>query len=44
MLKRFLHRGLIEAGLDEAGRSPLFGRVYSAAVILPQDSDFFDIH
>ena len=42
MLKRFLHRGLIEAGLDEAGRGPLFGRVYSAAVILPQDSDFFD--
>lgn len=28
----------IEVGLDEAGRGPLFGRVYSAAVILPKDN------
>ena len=42
MLRRFLHRGLIEAGIDEAGRGPLFGRVYTAAVILPQDNEYFD--
>ena len=30
-----------EIGIDEAGRGPLFGRVYTAAVILPKDSDDF---
>lgn len=29
-----------EIGIDEAGRGPLFGRVYSAAVILPKNDDF----
>lgn len=29
-----------EIGADEAGRGPLFGRVYSAAVILPKDDSF----
>jgi ribonuclease HII len=29
----------IEAGIDEAGRGPLFGRVYTSCVILPK-SDF----
>lgn len=29
---------IIEAGIDEAGRGPLFGRVYTAAVILPKSS------
>ena len=29
---------LFEIGVDEAGRGPLFGRVYSAAVILPKDN------
>lgn len=28
-----------EIGVDEAGRGPLFGRVYTAAVILPSASD-----
>ena len=29
-----------EIGIDEAGRGPMFGRVYSAAVILPKNEDF----
>lgn len=29
-----------EIGVDEAGRGPLFGRVYTAAVILPKDDTF----
>lgn len=28
---------ILEIGVDEAGRGPLFGRVYAAAVILPKD-------
>lgn len=31
---------IIEIGVDEAGRGPLFGRVYTAAVILPKDGSF----
>jgi len=30
----------IEIGVDEVGRGPLFGRVYTAAVILPKDDTF----
>jgi ribonuclease HII len=30
---------IIEIGIDEAGRGPLFGRVYSAGVVLPK-TDF----
>ncbi len=37
MLKSYLHKDLIEAGCDEAGRGCLAGPVYAAAVILPQD-------
>lgn len=29
-----------EIGVDEVGRGPLFGRVYTAAVILPKDGSF----
>jgi ribonuclease HII len=32
-----MHEDLIEAGCDEAGRGPLAGPVYAAAVILPKD-------
>ena len=39
-LLRFMKEGVIECGVDEAGRGPLFGRVYTAAVILPTNSDF----
>lgn len=35
MLLPYLHKGLIEAGCDEAGRGCLAGAVYAAAVILP---------
>jgi len=31
---------LLEIGIDEVGRGPMFGRVYCAAVILPNNSDF----
>ncbi len=33
----FLQEGRLEAGCDEAGRGPLAGPVYAAAVILPPD-------
>lgn len=32
-----MHEDLLEAGCDEAGRGPLAGPVYAAAVILPKD-------
>ncbi len=36
-LLSFLNPDLIEAGCDEAGRGPLAGPVFAAAVILPKD-------
>ena len=33
---------VIEIGTDEVGRGPLFGRVYTASVILPKDNETFD--
>ncbi|MDE7355946.1 MAG: ribonuclease HII [Rikenellaceae bacterium] len=35
MLISNLHNGVVEAGCDEAGRGPLAGPVFAAAVILP---------
>jgi ribonuclease HII len=31
---------IFEIGVDEAGRGPLFGRVYTAGVVLPKDDSF----
>lgn len=36
-LEPFMEAGRLEAGCDEAGRGPLAGPVYAAAVILPED-------
>jgi ribonuclease HII len=33
-------KNILEIGIDEVGRGPLFGRVYTAAVILPKDDSF----
>ena len=37
MLKPYMIPGVREAGCDEAGRGPLAGSVFAAAVILPPD-------
>ena len=43
LLKSYLNdSNIYEIGIDEVGRGPLFGRVYTAAVILPKDDDVFD--
>ena len=31
---------IIEIGIDEVGRGPLFGRVYASAVVLPKSNEF----
>ena len=36
-LLSYMNEGLVEAGCDEAGRGPLAGPVFAAAVILPPD-------
>jgi ribonuclease HII len=38
----FKDPNIVEIGVDEVGRGPLFGRVYTAAVILPKDNTLFD--
>jgi ribonuclease HII len=40
MLTHYNIENEFEIGIDEAGRGPLFGRLYVAAVILPKDSHF----
>lgn len=37
MLEPYMHKGVVEAGCDEAGRGCLAGPVVCAAVILPHD-------
>jgi ribonuclease HII len=40
-LKKWFHEGpSIEVGVDEAGRGPMFGRVYAGAAVLPKDESF----
>jgi len=36
----FSEETAIEIGVDEAGRGPMFGRLYVAAVVLPKDASF----
>jgi len=38
-LIRYYNENTLEVGIDEVGRGSLFGRVYVAGVILPQDLD-----
>ena len=38
--ERFTDDYNYEIGLDEAGRGPLFGRLYVAATVLPKGNDF----
>jgi len=40
LLKKYYNNTLLEIGIDEVGRGPMFGRVYSAAVILPTNETF----
>ena len=37
---RYCKDDFFEVGIDEAGRGPMFGRVYAAAVVLPKETDF----
>jgi ribonuclease HII len=41
-LKLYDKEGQVECGVDEAGRGALCGRVYTAAVVLPEASSFGD--
>lgn len=36
----YMEKDRLEVGIDEAGRGPLFGPVYTAAVIYPQEPEY----
>ena len=38
----YMEKDRLEVGIDEAGRGPLFGPVYTAAVIFPQDEEYLN--
>lgn len=40
MLKTYYNKNMLEVGIDEAGRGPMFGRVYVGAVIMPKDNTY----
>lgn len=40
--KKYNAENQFEIGVDEAGRGPLFGRLYVAAVLLPEDPELFN--
>jgi len=40
-MKKNYNLDKLEAGIDEVGRGPLFGRVYAACVILPRENTDF---
>ena len=43
MKRQWIDDGLVEVGLDEAGRGTLWGRLYIGAVIMsPEDEAYFD--
>jgi len=43
MKRQWIEDGLVEVGLDEAGRGSLWGRLYVGAVIMsPEDEAYFD--
>ena len=39
-MKSYYLENTLEVGIDEAGRGPLFGRVYVGAVVIPPDDTF----
>ena len=39
VLKDCFTEGVVEVGIDEAGRGSLIGRVYAGAVILPREDE-----
>jgi ribonuclease HII len=43
MKRQWINDGLVEVGLDEAGRGSLWGRLYVGAVVMsPEDEAYFD--